>query len=247
MNDSRSMARYREHLARLVTMSAEDERSLFASYRSGDVAAGKEILARSQRWIARIARRYSPTGRDREDFVQEANVHAIAAMRAFDPSRTRWATFGALCVSRAMQEYATQQCHIVRAPTAIWRVALATSRGETDVSAVATRARITERRAGHIMRHVAARDVAFSDDAGTATTCTPFDDVATAERILAVRGALDALSDRERDIVRRRHYDGETLDAIGETYGISGERVRQLEIRAIEKLGKRLAGFKEAA
>lgn len=66
----------------------------------------------------------------------------------------------------------------------------------------------------------------------------------TSDILMQVMGALD---DRERDIIKRRRLGGETLEQVAVTYGLSRERIRQIEVRAIEKMAEAGAARAEEA
>ena len=60
-------------------------------------------------------------------------------------------------------------------------------------------------------------------------------------RLRAVRGALDTLPPRERDVVRRHYFGRTTFDLLGRRLGVSRQRVSQLHVRALRRLRTRLA------
>jgi RNA polymerase sigma-32 factor len=64
------------------------------------------------------------------------------------------------------------------------------------------------------------------------------------DRHSLLAGALDTLTERERDIIQARRLRDEpvTLEDLSQKYGVSRERVRQIEVRAFEKLQKTMAG-----
>lgn len=66
------------------------------------------------------------------------------------------------------------------------------------------------------------------------------------ERAVDVRAALADLPERDRDIILRRLDGDETLEEVGHRYGLSKERIRQLETRATERLGRAMARGKRA-
>lgn len=69
------------------------------------------------------------------------------------------------------------------------------------------------------------------------------DVVADAEVASAVRQAVDSLTGRDRELAERRFLHGETLDAIGQAWGLTRERVRQIEVKVGEALRRKLARF----
>lgn len=106
----------------------------------------------------------------------------------------------------------------------------------------------------HLRAHDKSLDVPVNDDGATGVDMLPSrsvspEDIAVARQGTGrlswrVRGALSKLSPKEREIVRRRFMadDPETLNAIGESIGVSRERIRQLEARAMAKLRVALEG-----
>ncbi len=64
----------------------------------------------------------------------------------------------------------------------------------------------------------------------------PEEEMAKTEASQKLEGLTALLSEREQDIITRRFYNDETLKSIGKTYGVSRERIRQLEAIALDKL-----------
>lgn len=248
MSDPRSLDLYRRDVADARPMTAPEERALFARYHAGDASAAHEIVVRSQRYVYRCAAHYSRGSQSIGDMIQEANAALMRGIVTYEPTRgIRWMSYAGIIARRAIQDYLASVSRIANSPQRrTCRVAAAHARGAETAEALTIAAGVSHRVAGRLLAHVAGRDVA-ADDEATGADAPQFDLVAEAHRTAAVRDAMAILTERERDVVERRVWGEETLASIGESYGVTSERVRQIQERAYDKLRARLADHREAA
>lgn len=193
-------------------LTREEELDLIIKAQAGDKSATGELLERHRNFIWKCARRYylrSQNALEIEDCAQIAAMGMIKAIRQFRPEfGVVLLTFAFRCVQ---SEFALsfRNNSVVRFPQKQRRtpVALFSGIGDED---------------SHFEHTIAATD----PDVPT---------VVRNELIAIGRRYLETLDGRDRDIVYRR-MNGETLNEISLTYGISKERVRQLEALALRKL-----------
>lgn len=190
-----------------------------------------------------------------DDLIQEAAIGWLRAFRRFDPSRNvRLGTYASFWIRAALRELVMRDYRLVRIGTTKEdrRIVRAyRSSGERDPSHLADIARARESRVLELAPHVGGREASI--DAPLAGGGSWHDLLASespdpetiliereAKQHLAARlaNALELLDDRERAIVRARLLSerSTTLEALGARFGVSKERVRQLEVRAKEKL-----------
>lgn len=231
---------------------------------SGDVAAREEVIERFLPLILALARRYRVDGLDLADLVQEGCVGLLRALARFDPDVG--APFGAYAtwwIRQALQEARSDFVRPYRIPPKALRQ-LARLKSEHDmIYASESRSPTIAELAGRAGLNVRQAEALIRADVQVRSLSEPLEDVDGHIGVLgdlledplsaaAFEEALDAiegerlrmlvgrLSDREREILAARlGLDGaevEPLAEIGERYGVSAERVRQLEQRALAKL-----------
>lgn len=247
-------------LRRTPHLSATEERDLFRKIHRGDTRARERLVLSQLRYVIRIAGRYRRHGCPLPDLIQEGTVGLLEAIKRFNPDKgTRLSTFAMWWIRAAIQDYVLRSGSVVRSVTTprhrtmYFSNALAglDEKGNDAVRALASRLNTTVDDVRAFAQRLRASDQAIdtirSDGRTLAETLpdtmpNPETSLATKrERIALVRmlrAALPALTRRERHILRRRFL-GEkrqSLTKIGKELGLSKERVRQLESRALEKI-----------
>jgi RNA polymerase sigma-32 factor len=233
---------------------------------SEDAAALAELVAAHRPLVLKIASRFRPFGLPLADLVQEGQVGLLEAAHRFDPARAvRFATYAQWWIKSAIQEFALRNVGSVRLVTSSRhksllteirrRSAAGTAAGtDADKAALARRHGVSVEAVDGMMLRLGARDVSLDarigPDAGLTVADTIPCDRPTPEqtalegderrfRSAALGRALAALPERERRIIADRHLaDDERpiLSALGAGMGVSKERVRQLEKRALARL-----------
>lgn len=230
-----------------------------------DPEAMTELVRAHLRLTMHVALRYTSGTVRLEDLLSEGAIGLCEAAHRFDPAHgTRFATYAAWWVRAHVRTFALKNRRLVALPsTRSARVVLGRStRMQSTLTASLGRPPTREELAAALDVEVAdvdlvhgalaARDLSLTpvDDGPTPTltapTPTPEEAVEQAEAQTrareAVERALAALDPREHEIVRRRFLDdeGQTLRTIGAKMGLSRERVRQLELRAKDKMRREL-------
>lgn len=259
---------YRRAISRYPQLPAEEERELARRYRAGDRRAGDRLIRACLPFVMLIAREYRCWGIPLEDIIQQGNLGLLKAAIRFDPDRQcRLVTYAAYWVRAEIREYVVRGYRMVRLGTTKGeRRALRAFRKthEMDPARLAEISGLSPAAIERLMPLLAGRDV--SVDAPTATGATALDRIASndatpedrameGERTTQTRAEIESflkeLPGRERTILRERWMSESpvTLQRLGDRFGISKERVRQLEERTIAKLRDRLlatSGLAEA-
>jgi RNA polymerase sigma-32 factor len=254
-----ALSTYRSELSSRKALSPELERELVLKWRAGDRDAGRRLIEACLPFVMTIALEYRRWGLPLEDIVQEGNIGLMKAADRFDPERgCRLVTYAAYWVRAEIRDHVVRGYRIVRlGASKPERRALRIYRKtrERDPEALAEASGISVHRAEALMPLLSARDVRLDDrtpeggaalDRLASPIPTPEDEIATAEQKTRVEDALtlavDELPPREREIMRSRWLTEtpETLEEVGHRFGISKERVRQLEERAKRRVRERV-------
>jgi RNA polymerase sigma-32 factor len=255
-----ALSTYRTQLASRTTLTPEAEHDLAIRFRAGDQDAGRRLIEACLPFVITIALEYRRWGLPLEDIVQEGNIGLLKAAERFDPERgCRLATYAAYWIRAEIREYVARGYRIVRLGSSkSERRALRIYRKthEKDPGVLAEMSGLTEARATELLPLLMARDVSLerapSEDAKApvdrlaAEGRSPEEEACLADERAQLHTALEQvvseLSPRERRIVKQRWLTEEpkTLEQLGAAFGVSKERVRQLEERAKRRMRERL-------
>ena len=251
-------------------LDAAEERGLIGRWLGAREQSALDALVAAHRpLVLKIASRYRGHGLSLGDLIQEGHIGLLEAAHRFDSRRdVRFATYAQWWIKSAIQEFVLRNGSAVRVVTSSRQKSLmfALSRllgGGRELAAedrayLARRYSVSLAAVDRMMLRIGARDQsldsalapggdlklidAIADDApGPEETALAAD--AARRRRDRIAEALAALPERERRIVEERHLgeDAPLLREIGRRIGVSKERVRQLEKRALERLRRLLA------
>jgi RNA polymerase primary sigma factor len=245
---------------------ADDLDDLARRARAGDRQAREELIEQMLPLVNAIARRYRTPGLDRADLVQEGCVGILRALRRFDPDRgVPFSAYAALWIRQALQELRSDFIRPLRVPPKALRqlaelksehyriyadehrdasqAELATSTDiDLDQVEALLRAEASTRSIdepiGGLEGEIGTLGDLLEDPLSNDQYEQALDGIAGQQ----LRALLEHLTERERDIVDSRfglERPAEKLTAIGARLGISAERVRQIEERALTKMRQR--------
>jgi RNA polymerase sigma-32 factor len=258
--DRPAFSAYRAEVSLREPLSAEVERDLASRFRAGDRDAGRRLVEACLPFVMTIALEYRRWGIPLEDIVQEGNIGLLKAAERFDPARgCRLATYAAYWIRAEIREYVVRGYRIVRLGSSkSERRALRAYRKtrERDPEALAALSGLSEEKVVALLPLLMARDVSL-DRPPTPDGNAPADRLASTDRSpeeeaciaderermsVVLRQVIAELSPRERRIVKRRWLseDPVTLEQLGADFGVSKERVRQLEERAKQRMRARI-------
>jgi RNA polymerase primary sigma factor len=258
-----SLQLFLNEAGRWPLLTAAEEVELAKAIERGDPAAKERLINSNLRLVVSIAKRYQGHGLSLLDLIQEGIIGLIRAVEKFDWRRGfKFSTYATWWIRQAVQRGVANKSRTIRIPVHIVERERKIARAERELAAALERPPTDEEVAKKTklplkqVREVrtAARTVA-SLDKPSAEGDTPFGEiVATAsadveEEIVlglgadAVRRAVERLPQIERDIIKARYglngdRDPQSLEQIGRTLGMSRERVRQIESRALERLAE---------
>jgi RNA polymerase primary sigma factor len=253
---------YLREIGRIALLPHPELLELATRSRAGDEAARRRIIVANLRLVVHLARDYRNRGLAMLDLIEEGNLGLIHAVDRFEPERgLRFSTYAAIWIRQAILRGIAEQSRSVRIPVQMFQQVNRFVRVERALRGrlgrdphaeeIAREMDISSGRAERLWGLVASLR---SLDEGTSVEA--FEQLSTedlAEAPLSVERLIElqlehekidrmlrSLSQREEQIVRIRYgfYDGvaRTLAQTGGLFGISRERVRQIEARALQKL-----------
>ena len=218
------------------------------------------------RFVVHIARGYNGYGLPVGDLIQEGNVGLMKAVKRFDPSlNVRLVSFAVHWIRAEIHEYVLRNWRLVKIATTKAQRKLffnlrrlkknLTWLSAEETAAVARDLGVTPAEVTEMEKRLAARDMSFDpapeaedDELYSPAAYLPAPDADPAAQVeeaesaddssTRLRGALSGLDERSRDIVERRWMaeDKATLHELAGKYGVSAERIRQIEASALGKL-----------
>ena len=259
-SDRPALSAYRADLAHRNPLSAEEERELARRCREGDRQATRRLIEACLPFVMTIAFEYRRWGIPLEDIIQEGNIGLLKAAERFDPDRgCRLVTYAAYWIRAEIREYVVRSYRIVRLGSSkSERRALRIYRKtrEQNPAALAELSGLSKDKATALLPLLMARDVSLDSSPTpdgatpaerlTSDTASPEDAACQADERKQMSEALQRvvseLSPREQSIVRCRWLTEtpRTLEQLGVEFGISKERVRQIEERAKKRMRARL-------
>ncbi len=234
--------------------------------RKSDLSAAKALVLSHLRFVVHIARGYSGYGLPIGDLIQEGNVGLMKAVKRFDPAvNVRLVSFAVHWIRAEIHEYVLRNWRLVKIATTKAQRKLffnlrrlkknLTWLSAEETAAVARDLGVSPGEVTEMEKRLAARDMSFdptpeSDEDEVyspaaylpAADSDPADAVENAEWEVdsseRLQGALGRLDERSRDILLKRWMADEkaTLHDLADTYGVSAERIRQIETNALRKL-----------
>lgn len=245
---------------KLERLTPELERTLTDGWKAGNREAGQKIIEAYVSYVIAISREYQRWGTPLEDIVQQGNIGLLEASRRFDPDRGyRLVTFAQFYIRAEIREYVLRNHRMVRVGSSKAERRAVRFYRKTFVKDPATLAAYTglsERRAQELMPILAGPEASIDpapSDHGIAlgetladATPSPEELVCHADelehRVQALQKAFAELSQRERQVLERHLMsdEPETLAQIGVTFGVTKERMRQVEEGAKKRMRGRL-------
>ena len=253
---------YLKEIGQVKLLTAEEEVELAKRVAEGDKAAKDKLTEANLRLVVSIAKKYSGRGLHILDLIQEGNTGLIRAVDKFDYTKgNKFSTYATWWIRQAITRAIADQARTIRVPVHMVEVINKATRcnrklvqelgREPTLEEIAAELNLPVEKIIEANRTAAdtlSLDMPVGDEEDTTigsfveddNTPGPVD--ATSNTLLAeaLREILGTLTDREADVLRMRFgmYDGRThtLEEVGQIFGVTRERIRQIENKAIRKL-----------
>lgn len=253
---------YMREMGQFSMLSADEEVKLAHRIAEGDQSAKNELVKANLRLVVSLARHYQGCGLSYQDLIQEGNIGLIKAAEKFDVSKGfRFSTYASWWIKQALSRAIADQSRTIRIPVHMTeninkfkkteRELLSQLNREPKIKEIADAMGISEKQAKEIQSYIVeptSLDIQVGDDDDT-TIGSFIEDTHFVNPESAyikesngdvVNAVLDTLSDREANILRLRFGIGGkkamTLEEVGKEYGLTRERIRQIEAKALRKL-----------
>jgi RNA polymerase primary sigma factor len=256
---------YLREIGSIPLLSAADEQRLAHQIAQGNDVARRQFIEANLRLVVSLARKYTGLGLGLSDLIQEGNLGLMKAVERFDPTKgNRFSTYATYWIRQAISRALSDKGRTVRLPVHIGekirrltqlRNTLASELGrEPTVQELAERLDLQEAQVHTLLtasHTTLSLDMPRGEEGETQLsdcledeTGPPLEESAQQQALaVQLRAALSCLSERERQALLLRfgldEEDGgyrRTLCQVGMQLGITRERVRQLEERALERL-----------
>ena len=253
---------YLKEIGQIPLLSADEEVELAKLVSEGDQKAKNKLTEANLRLVVSIAKKYSGRGLHILDLIQEGNTGLIRAVDKFDWTKgNKFSTYATWWIRQAITRAIADQARTIRVPVHMVEVINKTTRcnrklvqelgREPTVEEIAAELNLPVEKIIEANRTAAdtlSLDTPVGDEEDTSIgsfvederTPGPADATSNAMLAEALKEILDTLTEREADVLRMRFgmFDGRThtLEEVGQNFGVTRERIRQIENKAIRKL-----------
>ncbi len=257
---------YMREIGQVPLLTVKEEIALAKRIKRGDAAAREHMIRANLRLVVKIARGYENYGLPLLDLISEGNIGLMKAVERFDPNKgAKLSTYAAWWIKQSIKRGLADQGKTIRLPvhvvdklfhirkTEAMLVELL-GREPTD-SEIAEEiglktAQVRDYRKASIAptsldAHMGDDDTnRFADIVPDTNAAAPFQQAVEDSDNDIVREVLGTLSPREQTILRLRFGiggdDEKTLEEVGQQFGVTRERIRQIQDEALKKLRKRI-------
>ncbi|PIR53528.1 RNA polymerase sigma factor RpoD [Candidatus Peregrinibacteria bacterium CG10_big_fil_rev_8_21_14_0_10_49_10] len=259
-NDSVRM--YLSEIGRVPLIDAKKEVELARRIRKGDASAKQQLAEANLRLVVSIAKKYIGRGLSFLDLIQEGNIGLFRAVEKFDPERGfKFSTYATWWIRQAITRAIADQARTIRIPvhmvetinklTHTQRRLVQELGREPSVEELAVEMEMDVKKVRHIKKISqdiislespvgSEEDSKLGDFIEDEEAINPFDATNRQLRKENVHSMLEFLTPRERKIIEMRFGlndgIGHTLEEVGKEFGVTRERIRQIEAKVLQKM-----------
>ena len=257
-----SLRLYLRSIGRVELLTAEQEVSLAKRLERGDMAAKRQMVEANLRLVVSIAKGYLGRGLSFLDLIQEGSLGLIRAVEKFDYRRGyKFSTYATWWIRQAVTRAIADKARTIRIPVHmveklnkvvhVERQLVQSLGREPTPEEIAAELQWTARDVKDIQRFAQLpvsleKPIGEEDDSELGdfvedeTALSPFDTASENIRRENVRTVLEALPPREREVLEMRYglkgHQARTLEEVGRAFGVTRERIRQIENNTLKKL-----------
>jgi RNA polymerase sigma factor (sigma-70 family) len=258
---------YLKDIQKTTLLTAEQERALARRIEQGDMAARDKMIESNLRLVVKIAKRYMNRGLPFLDLIEEGNLGLIKAVERFKLSKEcRFSTYATWWIRQSIERALVNQSRTIRLPVhisdeinkliKITRELVNGLNREPQVKEVAEAMDVEPAYVRRLMvllkktysiEHPMGENSDYSliDTIEDSSAINPLELTEQLNKYRVVSDLIDGLNDNEKEILALRFglndREPQTLDTIGRQFGVTRERIRQIESKSLEKLRAILA------
>jgi RNA polymerase primary sigma factor len=257
-----SLRLYLRSIGRVELLTAEEEVTLARRIERGDMFAKNHMVEANLRLVVSIAKGYLGRGLTFLDLIQEGSLGLIRAVEKFDYRRGyKFSTYATWWIRQAVTRAIADKARTIRIPVHmveklnkvvhVERQLVQELGREPTPEEIACELETTAREVKDILRMAQLpvslekpigeeEDSELGDFVEDETAVSPFEQALENLRKENVRKALNALPEREREVIEMRFglkgHEARTLEEVGRAFGVTRERIRQIENNTLKKL-----------
>jgi RNA polymerase primary sigma factor len=257
---------YLRQIGRIPLLTPEEELDLATRIQAGDREARTKMILANLRLVVKIAHDYGNLGLPLLDLISEGNIGLMKAVERFDPSKGgKLSTYAAWWIKQSIKRALANQSKTIRLPVhlvdKISKIRRVSGQMSEDLGREPTDEELAEEigidtAKVSLLKSVSVRpaslDAPISDDettefgeiVGDEEAQDPFEMLSDKNMKMELGDLLEVLDERERAIINARFGLGgdrpETLEQVGQRFGVTRERIRQLQNIALSKLRRTL-------
>ena len=257
---------YLREIGLIPLLTVEQEVDLAAKIKKGDKAARSLMIRSNLRLVVKIAHDYANLGLPLLDLISEGNIGLMKAVERFDPAKGgKLSTYAAWWIKQSIKRALANQSKTIRLPvhlvdkiSKMRRVAMQMSeelgREPTDeelaeevglAAGKVSQLKIVSIRPASLDAPISDEDsTEFGEIVGDLEALTPFEQLRDQDLREELGDLVDVLEDREKRIIYSRFGldggKGKTLEEVGKKFGVTRERIRQVQNIALKKLRRAL-------
>jgi RNA polymerase primary sigma factor len=257
---------YLREIGQTPLLTPQEEVELARRIKKGDRRAREQMIKANLRLVVKIARDYESYGLPLLDLINEGNIGLMKGVERFDPKKgAKLSTYAAWWIKQSIKRALANQSKTIRLPVHVvdklFHLRRAATKLEEELGREPSDDELAEELECTIarvkqLRRAAVRPTSLDAPIGDDETNhvadvvkdenadTPYEQLEEKTNNALIHEMIETLDARERAILRQRFgLDGDdrkTLEEIGEQFGVTRERIRQIEELALRKLRKRI-------
>ncbi len=265
MNDI-CLKTYLQEIDEVKLLTAKEEIELSKKYLRGDDSAREHMIRANLRLVVSIAKKFQNRGLNLPDLIAEGNIGLLKSVEKYDPDTGfRFSTYATWWIKQTIRRALLNSARTVRVPSYMvellgkWHKTAedleSQLRGKPNPEEVAKKLNLSQKNLTVIQQTLVSQDLSSQVGSDGLYSVlreaswgqnrdqrTPDDLVMEKDAIQTIKMILDMIDPLEADVLRYRYGIGQekpaTLESASQALGISRERVRQIEKRALNKLNK---------